>query len=76
MSEKLLRLYQVVEITARSKPTIYVDIKKGTFPAPINIGERAVAWLSSDIDNWIAQRVAQGWKSSQVKKLTAKSVTT
>ncbi|MBU0589449.1 MAG: AlpA family transcriptional regulator [Gammaproteobacteria bacterium] len=67
MPDKFIRLPEVIAITARSKPTIYVDIKKGKFPAPINIGERAVAWLSSDIEKWIAQRVAQGWKSGQEK---------
>lgn len=61
MSEKLYRLPQVVEITARSKPSIYLDIQNGRFPAPINIGQRAVAWLSSDIEQWIATRVKAGW---------------
>jgi prophage regulatory protein len=66
MSEKLYRLPQVIEITARSKPSIYLDIQNGRFPAPINIGQRAVAWLSSDIEQWIATRVKAGWSKPAV----------
>lgn len=55
---KLIRLPQVVEVTHRSKPAIYADMAEGTFPKPIKIGVRAVAWLEEDIQRWIAQRIA------------------
>ena len=29
-------------------------IKAGTFPAPVSLGEKAVGWVESEIDAWIA----------------------
>lgn len=54
--EKILRLPKVIEVTGRSKPAIYADIKKGLFPAPVKIGARAVGWTSSSVQHWIAER--------------------
>lgn len=58
ITEKFIRLPQVMERTTRSKPAIYVDIKKGLFPAPVKIGLRAVAWRESDVVNWMSERIA------------------
>lgn len=58
MSEKLLRLPQVIEITSRPKSTLYEDIKKGLFPKPVKIGPRASAWLESEVQRWVESRVA------------------
>mgnify|MGYP000423235270 CR=1 FL=1 len=30
-----------------------------TFPKPIKIGARSVAWIESEIDQWIYERIAQ-----------------
>jgi len=57
ITEKFIRLPQVIERTTRSKPAIYVDIKKGLFPAPVKIGLRAVAWRESDVVNWMSERI-------------------
>ena len=43
-----------------SRSTLYSKIARGEFPAPIDLGARAVAWLESDIDEWIAARIAMG----------------
>ena len=37
---------------------IYEDIAKGTFPAPVHVGVKAVAWVESEIDEWIDRRIA------------------
>ena len=63
MSEKhqrLLRLADVRERVPYSRSTIYKLITQGKFPKPISIGERAVAWLESDIDSWIEARIESG----------------
>jgi len=31
----------------------------GKFPEPVNIGPRAVGWIESEIDEWIAERIHQ-----------------
>jgi prophage regulatory protein len=54
---KFLRLAEVRNRVPYSRSTIYQLITQGKFPKPINLGARAVAWLESDIDEWIAARV-------------------
>ena len=60
MSEKFLRLAEVQRRVPYSRSTIYAKISRGEFPAPIDLGARAVAWLESDIDGWIEARIAMG----------------
>jgi prophage regulatory protein len=57
---KLLRLEDVRGRVPYSRSTIYQLIAQGKFPKPISIGERAVAWLESDIDAWIDSRIESG----------------
>lgn len=57
MSKILLRLPKVMEKTGLKRATIYLHIKQNTFPKQFKIGQRAVAWLESDIDAWIDERV-------------------
>jgi prophage regulatory protein len=54
-----LRMPQVREITGLPRSSIYAKIAIGEFPRPIGLGARAVAWISSEIDNWINARIAE-----------------
>ena len=47
-----MRLPHVIQATGRSRTSIYDGIKEGTFPAPIPIGPRAVAWDAEAIAQW------------------------
>ena len=40
------------------RSSIYEGIKAGTFPAPLHIGARAVAWDSTEIAKWQADCIA------------------
>ncbi len=53
----ILRRKQVEARTRLARSTIYHHIKAGTFPRSIPLGPRAVGWLESDVNNWIAERV-------------------
>ncbi|MGK5047959.1 helix-turn-helix transcriptional regulator [Janthinobacterium sp. GB4P2] len=61
MSEvrKFLRLPSVIEIVGIQRTAIYDRIKKGTFPAPISLGPRAVVWDSSAITDWQDKIIAE-----------------
>jgi prophage regulatory protein len=48
----LVKLQQVRVESQKSTSTIYRDIRNGTFPAPIKIGPRAVAWTRDSIEAW------------------------
>ena len=54
---KLLRLKAVIEITGLSRSTIYKYMANGAFPKSILIGERASAWLESDIQQWLNEKI-------------------
>lgn len=53
----ILRRKDVQSRVALSRSSIYFKMSEGTFPKQINIGARAVGWLESDINNWIAFRI-------------------
>lgn len=58
--DRMLRRKEVEQITARSRSAIYEGMAAGTFPKPVKIGARAVAWPESVIRNWIAERMEGG----------------
>lgn len=58
MHDKILRLPHVKHNTGLSRSSIYGHIAKGDFPKPIKLGERAVGWLESDIQSWLAEKVS------------------
>lgn len=63
-ARKILRLRQVEEKTGLKKSTLYALMNvesprfDPTFPRSIPIGIRAVGWDQSEIENWIAARMA------------------
>ncbi len=59
-SLRLLRLREVMHVVGLKKSTIYDMIKQGTFPKPIKISSRAVAWLEDTIMTWINMRKEMG----------------
>lgn len=60
----ILRLPTVKDRTGLSRSTIYKFIAADRFPKPVRLGPRAVGWLESGIDDWIAGRVAESRESA------------
>jgi prophage regulatory protein len=56
--DRFLRLPEVMRLTGLSRSSIYLHIADGHFPKQINLGRRCTAWLESEINNWITQRIA------------------
>ena len=57
--KQLIKINEVIYKTAKSRSAIYLAISRKNFPAPHKIGDRAVAWLASDIDAWIDAQTAK-----------------
>lgn len=57
MQTTLIRRPVVQDKTGLPKSTMYLLIQAGKFPAPVKIGQRAVAWVSADVDKWISDRI-------------------
>jgi len=58
-AQTLLSLATVIARTSKSRSGIYAAIKDGTFPKPVTIGARRVAFIEAEVDEWIALKVAQ-----------------
>lgn len=55
---RLLRLPEVRKVYPKSKSTIYAEIARGEFPAPVKIG-RASAWFEDEIDAYLEKLRAE-----------------
>ena len=52
-----IRLPEVKAVTGLSKTSIYPLIRGKSFPAPVRLGPRTVAWVKSEIREWAVERV-------------------
>ena len=59
MTNRILRLPEVIEKVGLSRSSIYSRIHEGRFPSPVSLGGRAVGWLSSELEAWIDEQVKQ-----------------
>ncbi len=58
MSQTILRLPAVLKRTGLSSSTTYLKISRKEFPSPVSLGDRAVGWIESEVDQWIEDRIA------------------
>jgi len=54
---RFLRLPEVLERISLSKAQIYHLISINEFPGQVKLGDRASAWLESEINQWIEERI-------------------
>ncbi|WP_396268518.1 helix-turn-helix transcriptional regulator [Ideonella sp.] len=54
--DALWRLPATEAATGLKKSTIYAMVKRGEFPAPVQVSARCVAWRSSAVAAWLASR--------------------
>jgi predicted DNA-binding transcriptional regulator AlpA len=52
-----LRLPGVKAITGLSKTSLYALIREKSFPTPVRLGARTVAWVRSEVREWAIERV-------------------
>ncbi|MGY0158276.1 helix-turn-helix transcriptional regulator [Edwardsiella tarda] len=57
--QSLIRLPEVQRRTGYSKAWIYRLLKENRFPQSIKIGSRSIAFVESEVDDWINQRIAE-----------------
>lgn len=63
MTIELQRPKVVAKRIGFAKTSLYRLIAEGKFPQPIQLGPRAVAWPSDQVDEWIAARIKAGRRS-------------
>ena len=60
----ILRRREVEARCGLRKSTLYAEIAQGKFPAPVRITRRSVGWVASEVDEWIARRIADSRKGA------------
>lgn len=55
---KALRIKDVIDKVSLSQSTIYKMISQGEFPKPFPLGPARVAWIESEIDEWLTEKAA------------------
>lgn len=56
MADEILRLPRVIATVGMGRSWIYQAVAEGQFPAPVQLGRRAVGWRRSDVETWLASR--------------------
>ena len=56
---KLLKLQQVMAITGLARSTVYRYCTEKDFPRPVQLGNRNVAWVEAEIQEWLEQKIHQ-----------------
>lgn len=59
MEKRFIKLPEVLKRVAKSRSSIYKAISEDKFPKPYKNGDRAVAWLVSEIDDFIDAQIAK-----------------
>jgi prophage regulatory protein len=57
--ERFLRRRDVVEITGLSRSQIDRLTRAGKFPGRVALGPASSAWVASEVEAWIAARIAE-----------------
>jgi prophage regulatory protein len=56
---RFLKLREVLEISGKSKSSIYEAIKRNEFPAPVKLSDRSSGWVQSEVSAWAEERVRE-----------------
>jgi prophage regulatory protein len=56
---RILRLPEVCALTGLGRSFIYQLQSDGRFPRRIKLGARAVGWLEDEVQQWVADKIAE-----------------
>lgn len=56
---RLIKLAKVMDNTGLSRSTIYKYISNGSFPKPVSLGVRNVAWVESEVEDWVLEKIRE-----------------
>ena len=57
---RMLKIADASALTTMSRSWIYGRLKEGSFPRPLRVSSRCVAWLAEDVEQWLADRPRAG----------------
>ena len=56
---KFIKLKEVMAKTGLARATVYKHIANDKFPKSVSLGERAVAWVENEVEEWMLERIAE-----------------
>jgi prophage regulatory protein len=56
--KNLLPFEETSKRNGKGRTAIYEEMAEGTFPPPVKTGKRGVAWVESEIDDYIERLIA------------------
>ena len=56
---RLLKRPEVEHKTGLSRASIYDRMDRDIFPRQVKVGPKCVGWVETEIDQWIADRIAE-----------------
>ena len=68
MHLRLMRLSEVLDLYPVSRSTLYKQIKRGISPRPIQISDKSIAWIESEIDQILLAKI-QGCDAEEIRQL-------
>jgi len=63
--ERLIRLPEVKSRTGLSTSDLYRRMEAGTFPRQIKLGAKAVAWIETEVQEWIEKTIQAAKEGAQ-----------
>ncbi|MGS0497016.1 helix-turn-helix transcriptional regulator [Pseudoalteromonas mariniglutinosa] len=56
---RLIKLKEVLHITGLSRSTVYRFMSAGVFPMKVELGGNSVAWIESEVEEWISEKIGK-----------------
>ncbi|MEI2683676.1 AlpA family transcriptional regulator [Erwinia aphidicola] len=56
---RLIRMPEVLSKTGFKKSWLYLLISSDSFPKPIKLGIRSVAFIEEEVDQWISDKISE-----------------
>lgn len=67
-TDRFMRIGEVITVTGLGRNTIYTRMREGTFPRQVRLGPNSVAWLQSDISEWMTSVASSSSSQSEVDR--------
>lgn len=62
---RFIKLDEVMHCTGLGRSSIYKYMSSGEFPRSISLGDRALAWVESEVHDWMNEKLAMRDKLQQ-----------
>ncbi len=56
---RLIKLAEVMKQTALGRSSVYKYMKEGLFPKPVTQIGKSVAWVESEVQEWILDKIGK-----------------